>query len=421
MLQFEHEEVKALEKDTNMLATLHERSIVTKLIGFSMEKGISDIQLVEGADSPIFRLGRKSQSIKGMSEFSELKNILMVKSKFEQELLQPLYQFIANKLILFDENTPCFGESDYQTEEQEYILRDAQEEATFEIISKWPKQKSARYTFSFSNYTIRCSFYLTKGKRAVSIRVQPQNPRALRSKELNFDPMLIEKLTDRAPGLYVIAGGPSCGKSSTLASIVQEFVETSDYHIRLLEDPIEYSYKAGSGFLTQQWVNKVGDVETYQEAIEDALTQDVNVLAFGELRDALSIRQALAASSLNMVVLATIHAPDTSGAIRRILEAYDPVDREGALKSLHNNLRAVVSQQFKVSNVKTTGEELTLGKVSDIKKEVRLAYESATFNSQSPLKSCLSSTEELKTLSDQITSKAGEHGIHTFESSLARG
>jgi twitching motility protein PilT len=150
--------------------------------------------------------------------------------------------------------------------------------------------------------------------------------------------------------LYLITGGPSCGKSSTLASVVQEWVSSSDYHIRVLEDPIEYDYKPGSGLLTQQWVHKDGDIPTYKDAIDDCLRQDVNIVAFGELRDVESIKQALFASTLNMVVIATIHAPDFVGAIQRILEAFPPSDREGVLRTLQTSLKVVISQRFIVNS-----------------------------------------------------------------------
>lgn len=209
-----------------------------------------------------------------------------------------------------------------------------------------PYRLRLKVSFRVGSKMVRVACYLSEGVRVAALRLQPLRPRDVGS--LGFSNSLLGILSNPEPGLVLISGGTSCGKSSTLASLVQFYVSETDHHIRTLEDPFEYEYMAGAGYLTRQRVSKFGDVPTYAEAVEGSLSHDVNVLVFGELRDEESVKQAVFASGLNMLVIATIHAQDVSGTVARVLSAYAPSDRREALRALEGSLKAVVSQKIKL-------------------------------------------------------------------------
>lgn len=336
----------AITTDFDAYSTLQGNLPFVNLVNYAIVNKLSDIHLVVGKD-PVFRLGRITKRVPGISSLSDL---LSNPDAFKEQIID----FIKTKVTKTLDLKALFTDN----EANDY---------------------SSCYTFPLRNHTIRCSIFRTRGRDAVSIRIQPLYPRLLDDSALSFSPHLRDELTSKKPGLYLVTGGPSCGKSSTLASVIQEFVSSSDYHIRVLEDPIEYDYKPGSGLLTQQWVNTEGDIPTYEAAVDDCLRQDVNVIAFGELRDAASIKSALFASTLNMVVIATIHAPNFIGAIQRILESFPMSDREGVLRSLQSSLRVVVSQTF-VKNTKSGGGFNKPKKDFVIGESIKLDYESVVIS-----------------------------------------
>lgn len=223
-----------------------------------------------------------------------------------------------------------------------------------------PYDNCLRTSFKLGHVMVRVSCYKSENRRVAAFRLQPLHPRELGG--LGLSRPLIATLSDPSPGLVLISGGTSCGKSSTLASLVQFYISQTDHHIRTLEDPFEYEYLSGTGYLTRQRVSKFGDVSDYETAVEGSLSHDVNVLVFGELRDDQSVRQAVFASGLNMLVIATIHAQDVSGTIARVLAAYSPSDRPELLRSLGASLKAVVAQKIQL-----------------VLKKPTLVYESAVF------------------------------------------
>jgi Tfp pilus assembly pilus retraction ATPase PilT len=273
------------------------------LLENSVGLGISDIHFVEGEELPVFRVARSCVRPGTLKPF-----IPDLRTAFDAFVVAGLSALL-----------PGMAAADY-----------------FGLHK--------RVTFSVGDRMLRAAFYKTAGGRGVALRVIPRFPRRLDT--LGFSPELGSILCNTEPGLILISGGTSCGKSSTLASLIDHYGSNSDFHIRILEDAPEYAFHSdGSALITRQTVGE--DVPDYKTGVEACLVHDVNVLVFGELRDADSIRNAIFASTLNMMVLATIHAPDVSGTISRVLDAYNAQDRPEVLRQLNSSLKVVVAQKMR--------------------------------------------------------------------------
>jgi len=155
-------------------------------------------------------------------------------------------------------------------------------------------------------------------------------------------PRGVEELTRLEKGLVLVVGPTGSGKSTTLASMLDRINEEQSGHIVTIEDPIEYVH-ASRRCLVQQ--REVGvHTATFDEALRRALRQDPDVLLVGEMRDLETIRLALTASETGHLVFATLHAPDASQAIDRIVDAF-PAGEQGQVRTqLAGTLEAVLGQ-----------------------------------------------------------------------------
>lgn len=201
--------------------------------------------------------------------------------------------------------------------------------------------------FNYDNRRIRLSSYRAGAKQRLAMRFQPKEPKTL--EELKFPKALREELVSDKPGLILISGGACAGKTTTLFAILNEINRKRGAHIRTMEDPVEYELAGDKSIITQQTVGSAqnADVPNYGVAVEEALMQDVNVIAIGEIKDLDTLKAAIKAANLNLTVYATIHAPDVDGTIGRVLQDFPEADRKEAAGALSRCLRVVVAQKLK--------------------------------------------------------------------------
>jgi Tfp pilus assembly pilus retraction ATPase PilT len=232
--------------------------------------------------------------------------------------------------------------------------------------------------FHWNGYRVRVSRYSTLNQRAINLRFLPDVIRPLAN--LGFEDEVQWLLTRDTPGLVLISGGPCAGKTTTLAAIVNHFNQERQMHIRTLENPVEYTYQNKNSLITQQWVEPGADIDTYQEAVEEALLQDVNIMVFGEIKGLESLKAAIKAANLNMLVFATIHAPTVPWTIMRVIDEFPEADRHEATRSLARCIKAVVCQK------------LTAQQYPDQSCLLKMAYQAADFSKRSLKERLLSET-----------------------------
>jgi twitching motility protein PilT len=157
-------------------------------------------------------------------------------------------------------------------------------------------------------------------------------------------PENLKVLTQYHNGLVLITGAVGCGKSTTLAAMIQEVNLKRNDHIITLEDPIEYVFKPAGCQITQREVH--AHTESFGAALRASLREDPDVIMVGEMRDLETISLAITASETGHLVIATLHTSNAARTLDRILDAF-PVEQQGQIRTMvSESLRGIVSQQL---------------------------------------------------------------------------
>ena len=172
-------------------------------------------------------------------------------------------------------------------------------------------------------------------------RVIPPDPPTLEQLGL---PASFAKLTNYSQGMLLVTGPAGCGKSSTLAALVNLVNDERRDHIITIEDPIEYLHPSKRCSVNQRSVRH--HTESFARALRASLREDPDVIVIGELRDLDTISLALTAAETGHLVLATLHTNDTVRTINRLVGAF-PSDQQNQVRTMiSESLRVVISQRL---------------------------------------------------------------------------
>lgn len=187
----------------------------------------------------------------------------------------------------------------------------------------------------------RANLFWQKGEPSLAIRhVKKEIPSF---KELQLPPQ-IAGIVDSPSGITLITGPTGCGKSSTLAAIVDYLNERKSWHILTIEDPIEYIFEDKKSIVNQREIGT--DTESYEKALKYMLRQDPNAIVIGEMRDANSFRAALSAAETGHLVFSTLHTSNASQSVTRILDFFPSSEREQVRLQLSQSLNAIICQKL---------------------------------------------------------------------------
>lgn len=185
----------------------------------------------------------------------------------------------------------------------------------------------------------RVSVFRQKGNVSIVLRLIPS--RIMSFEEIGL-PKICQALCRRPRGMFLVTGPTGCGKTTTLATMVNYINESLDRHIITIEDPIEYYHSHKKSIINQREVGV--DVPSFGEALKRVLRMDPDVILVGELRDLETIEAAIRAAETGHLVFSTLHTTSASGTITRIIDVF-PVDQQEQIRvQLSANLLAVLSQ-----------------------------------------------------------------------------
>ncbi len=161
-------------------------------------------------------------------------------------------------------------------------------------------------------------------------------------------PMLLGQLVLEKRGLILMVGATGCGKSTTLAAMLELRNRNLPGHILTIEEPIEFLFQSKKCVVNQREVGR--DTESLQVALRNALRQSPDCIMIGEIRDRETMTAALSYALSGHLVLASLHANNSHHALGRILSFYSPEARSLLLADLAAGLRAIVSQRLLKAN-----------------------------------------------------------------------
>lgn len=161
--------------------------------------------------------------------------------------------------------------------------------------------------------------------------------------DLRFEPALKE-FSNLLDGLVLVTGPTGCGKSTTIAAMIEEINKTRKAHIVTVEDPIEFVFEDKKCLIEQREVGT--DTKSFANALKYVLRQDPNIIYVGEMRDPETIATVLTAAETGHLVFSTLHTSSAAEAIERIVDVFDGSKQKQILIQLSSVLRGVVAQQL---------------------------------------------------------------------------
>lgn len=145
-------------------------------------------------------------------------------------------------------------------------------------------------------------------------------------------------------GFVLVTGPTGHGKSTTLASIINEINKARPAHILTIEDPVEYVYPKGNSIISQREMGM--DTHSWTMALRSALREDPDVVLIGEMRDIDTMQAALTIAETGHLVFSTLHTNSASQSIDRIVDAFPADQREQIRTQLASMLRGIISQRL---------------------------------------------------------------------------
>lgn len=188
----------------------------------------------------------------------------------------------------------------------------------------------------------RVNVFRERGNVAMAVRRVKNRIPTFADLHLPKDTM--DRLLAIEEGLVLVCGPTGSGKTTTIASILDQINATQRIHIATVEDPIEYVIGDRKSFVTQREVGI--DVSSFRETLRQVMRQDPDTILIGEMRDGETFDAAIAAAETGHLVFSTLHAASTGQSILRILELYPEARHAQIRLGLFFNLRAIVCQKL---------------------------------------------------------------------------
>ena len=227
----------------------------------------------------------------------------------------------------------------------EVLTPQTMEQLVFELIS--PEQKELflqNGTFDFAHEIgdeARFRINIFRQRNMISLVARRVNAEILPFEKLNL-PSVLENICDRNQGLVLVVGPTGCGKTTTIASMIDHINSIRCCHIITIEDPIEYLFKDKKAIVSQREIGI--DIQDFDEALKYLMRQDPDVVFIGEMRNAKTVTAAMRASETGHLVLGTMHSANASQAIQRLLDLFVPGERDLARQILCLTIKAIISQ-----------------------------------------------------------------------------
>lgn len=230
---------------------------------------------------------------------------------------------------------------------QETLTSKTVEQLVFSLVDDEQKEVllvNKELDFSFDHQgkgRFRVNAYYQKGTLAAALRLLP---REIPTIEELYLPKICHGFAKMRQGFVLLTGPTGHGKSTTLASIIEEINQTREVHIVTIEDPIEYVFTHKKGIISQRELKK--DTHSWQIALRSCLREDPDVVLVGEMRDYETIASALTIAETGHLVLATLHTNSAAQTVDRIVDVFPEHQQAQVKMQLSNTLEAILSERL---------------------------------------------------------------------------
>ncbi|MBI5902238.1 MAG: type IV pilus twitching motility protein PilT [Deltaproteobacteria bacterium] len=242
----------------------------------------------------------------------------------------------------------------------------------------------------------RVNIFQQRGAVGVVLRVIPIKIQTFQ--ELNL-PKVLETIAGEVRGLVLVTGVTGSGKSTTLASMLDQINNTRSGHVISVEDPIEFLHRDKRCIINQREIGV--DSNSFSEALRGALRQDPDIIMVGEMRDLETIEIALTAAETGHLVLSTLHTIDAMETINRIVSVFPPYQQKQIRIQLAGVIKAIISQRLMPTK---DGR----GRVPAVEVMV----------TTSRVRECIEDKDKTKEITDAITKGFTSYGMQTFDQSI---
>jgi twitching motility protein PilT len=203
--------------------------------------------------------------------------------------------------------------------------------------------------FDFAHETadgsrFRINLQIERGMISLSARLIPAE---IPGMEDLMMPEKIYELCNLDRGLILVTGPTGCGKSTSLASMINYINQTRKVNIATLEDPIEFLFKADKSIIRQRQLNS--DMNSFSAGLTHVLRQDPNVIMVGEMRDLDTIATTITLAETGHLVFATLHTYSAAQTIDRIIDIFPPHQQSQIKSQISITLKGVIAQKLLAS------------------------------------------------------------------------
>lgn len=200
-----------------------------------------------------------------------------------------------------------------------------------------------------NNYRFRVNISMNMNGYAIAFRMIPPTIKTI--EELNL-PSALHKLSHLRRGLVLITGITGSGKSTTLATIINEINNSYPHHIITIEDPIEYAFSDNKSIIEQRQVGI--HTNAFSIALRSAMREDPDIIVVGEIRDIATAESILQAVNTGHLVFSTVHTLDARETIDRLIAIFPSNEQNRVRETLAATIEAVISQRL----IRGTSDEM---------------------------------------------------------------
>ncbi|MEI6511703.1 MAG: PilT/PilU family type 4a pilus ATPase [bacterium] len=266
------------------------------------------------------------------------------------ELIRIAYENKASDLFIKEDNTPIMRQhgkvfplpGEYPILDYRMCRDLCYSVMSHEQVNRFEHKHEMDLAFSVEGACrVRANIYSQRVSTAGCFRMIPLRHYTL--DELGMPPVLAEMCKNRQ-GLILITGPTGCGKSTTLAAMIDIINQKRRCHIVTIEDPIEFVHMDNHAIVSQREVGI--DTDNFLVALKAVVRESPDVILIGEMRDPETMHAALQAAETGHLVFSTVHTPSAAETLDRVINMFPPEEKKHITERMAGSLRAVVAQKL---------------------------------------------------------------------------